>query len=102
MESDISVVYISVLAQRQKGLRTSVQPHTASRVRFSSSADVGKFRVSGGRDGLSGTRAGITSAEINARIKAAADVPVPFMFLPSSVSHSSAARKPEKVLTNSC
>lgn len=65
----------------------SVQLHVASNVRFPSlSADVGKLRVSGGRDGLSGTRAGVTSAEINARIKPTADVSVPFIFSPSSVT----------------
>lgn len=75
---------------------------------LSLSADVGRFRVSGGRDGLSGTRAGVTFAEINARIKPAADVSGSFMFftvfcyrqvilqLPERKK-----KKKEKVLTNS-
>lgn len=77
---------------------TSVQLHITSSVKFSLSADVGKFRVSGGRDGLSGTRAGVTFAEINGGIKPTADVLVFYilysLLLPSS--HSSAARKQKK------
>lgn len=61
----------------------SVQLHITSSVRFSSlPADVSKFQVSGGRDGLSGTRAGVTFAKINARIKPTADVSVSFMIFP--------------------
>lgn len=90
---------------KNKGFTTWVQLHITSSVQFSLPfcwcRQIPGFRW---ERQLSGTRAGVTFDEINARIKPTADVSVSYvlycLLLPSS--HSSAARKlKKKVLTNS-